>query len=436
MRYHVMPTTVSRRLALKSAFAAFSALAGFPLNGRTATVEPPKGERARLYVPGYRSQEAVEEKTRLIDQAAITRVPRDWHGDQTLLTMLDLADSQAVPKRAAYPVGGHGVHLFPALGVGVFAGMESDSVVGFDLETMDMTAFARPVHPGWLFGGHPVGMPDGRHVAIAERHPAQLRSGDRAADIKRLCGRIVIRDARTLSPVGEMSSFGIRPHEIQITADAKHMVVANYGSTNTREPFDALQLPDVLAPGIAVIEIASGKRVAWIAGADPAAELRHLVAPRLDRIFGITARLAFSDSPEAAGLPQDPVAAQGISFLASPPVRVLEGRALALMKEQPTITRQGLSIAFDVAHDEVLASFPASHAVAVFDGASGEVKKLIHTAAMGLHWPCGLALSPDAAHWYVTGYWRGILTLEAGQHGVESVTDSPQWWGHSHTAMA
>jgi len=422
-------------MAMKSALVAFSAFAGMPANVMATMEQATVGSRARLYVPGYRSLEAIEDNTLLMDMHGVSRVPKSWRGDRTLLTMWDLQADETVPVRAAFPVGGHGVSLLPQLGVGVFAGMESDSLVGFDLSTMDLAAFARPTKSGWLFGGHAVSMPDGLHVAVAERHPALPRSGDTARDRQLLCGRIVVRDASTLSPVGEFSSYGIRPHEIQITADGLHMVIACYGST-VNNASDAMSLlPDVIAPGIAVVEIASGKLVTWIDGADPAAELRHLVAPRLDRIFGITARLALSGSPQAVGLPPDPVALEGISFLSSPPIQVKDRHAIRLMNEQPSLSRQGLSMAYDPDHDEVLATFPASHVVVVFNGASGEVTKVIHTLALGLQWPCGIARSPDGRRWYVTGYWNGLLTLTAGEHSIESITDRPVWWGHSHIAI-
>jgi hypothetical protein len=425
----------SRRTALKSALTAFGALASLSLGVVTAKELVTAGLRARLYVPGYRSLEATQGQSRLIDLPGVSRVPKGWQGNRTLLTMFDLQAEEAIPVRAAYPVAGHGVSLLPQLGLGVFAGMESDSLVGFELSSMDLSAFARPTQPGWLFGGHPVNMPDGRHVAVAERHPALPRSGDSASDRQRLCGRIVIRDARTLAPVGEFSCHGIRPHEIQITADGRHMVVACYGSTVHDTSDDTSLLPDVIAPGIAVVEISSGRLLTWIDGADPAAELRHLVAPRLDRIFGITARLALSRSPQAAGLPSDPVALDGISFLPSAPVQVKDQGAVKLMNGHTALARQGLSIAYDPDHDEVLATFPSSHTLVFFDGTSGDVTKVMDTAALGLHWPCGIARSPDDALWHVTGYWNGLLTLRAGDHSVQSITDHPVWWGHSHTAI-
>ncbi|MDQ7248386.1 YncE family protein [Dongia sedimenti] len=432
----VMAGSLTRRQALEAALVAFTAAAVVPgiRHAAQAGTEPSKW--ARLYVPGYRSELATSGDRLLVDIPEITRVPADWTANRTILNVLDLADPTAEPRRAAYPVRGHGLQVLPALNVGVFSGMESDTVVGFDLDTLDMTAFVRPAQAGWRFGGHPAIMPDGKHVAIAERHPAEPKSGDRAADIARLSGRIVIRDAVTLAPVGAMPSYGIRPHEIQVTDDGRHLVVAHYGSTNVAgSGDDNPDIPDPIAPGIAVIEIASGKLVSWIDGTDPMAELRHLAGKRLDRIFAVTAKMAWAGSPEAAGLEADPGAEHGFEYLASQPVRAVGGHAQQLLSEHVPLTRHGLSVLYDGKSDEILMTFPATHRIALFDGATGTLKKLIRTDALGLRWPCGVALSPDGAAWHVTGYWSGMMTLKTGTHLVGSVAPVPKWWGHSHTVI-
>lgn len=431
-----MARACSRRKVLETAFAAFTAAASISSFAGIARAGTQAKTGARLFVPGYRSELATSGDRLLVDIPEITRVPADWTANRTILNVLDLSDPTAEPRRAAYPVRGHGLQVLPPLNAGVFSGMESDTVVGFDLDTLDMTAFVRPTQEGWRFGGHPAIMPDRKHVAIAERHPADPKSGDRAADIARLSGRIVIRDAVTLAPIGAMPSYGIRPHEIQVTEDGRHFVVAHYGSTNVAgSGDDNPDIPDPIAPGIAVIEISSGKLVSWIDGADPMAELRHLAGKRLDRIFAVTAKMAWADSPEAAGLEADPGAEHGFEYLASQPVRVAEGRTAQLLAGQVPLTRHGLSVLYDGGSDEILMTFPATHSIALFDGATGSLKKLIRTDALGLKWPCGVALSADGSRWHVTGYWNGMLTLQTGSHLIGTVSSLPKWWGHSHTVI-
>jgi hypothetical protein len=421
---------LSRRRALQAALAAFGAVTAAPL--ARAGLAP----RPQLFVPGYRTELARQGETLLVDLPGVSKVPAGWTENRTALNRFDLSDPGSEPKRAVFPVRGHGLQVLRPQGVGIFCGMEHDTVVGFDLDSLDMTALVRPVRPGWRFGGHPALLPDGRHVAIAERHPAEPKSGDRSGDIARLAGRIVIRDAVSLAPVGELPSHGIRPHEIQITADGRHLVVAHYGSTAVAgSSDDNPDLPDPIAPGIAIIETASGKLMAWIDGADPTAELRHLCGQRLDRIFAVTAKMAWADAPEAAGLEADPSAEHGFEYIASPPLRVVGDHAEPLLADSLPMTRHGLSVVYDGAADEILMSFPATHRIALFDGATGAVKKIIRTDAHGLRWPCGVALSPDGAAWHVTGYWSGLMTLRTGTHLIDSVNPLPKWWGHSHTVI-
>lgn len=425
----VAPYALTRRAALKAAAAAFGASAiGLGKTAR-ATSRP-----ARLFVPGYRTAQAEEGGRLIVDLPGVARVPAGWSGPRTLLSVVDLATPEVPPKRAAFPVRGHGVALMPAAGVGILAGMEGDTVVSFDLETLDLVALARPARPGWVFGGHPVPLPDGRHVAVAERAPAAPASGDPATDLARLSGRVVIRDAVSLAPIGDFSSYGLRPHDMQVTGDHRHLVIANYGSTIAAgavagEPV----IPHVLAPCLTIVELSSGRLVDRVAGADPAVELRHLVAPSLARIFGVTAKVIAGVPGEDNG--RDPAAEPGLDYAPALPLKVVGRQARALMADQADLARHGLSIAANPATDEVLITFPARHLVAVFDGATGETKKLIRTDRMGLYWPCGLALSPDGGSWLVTGYWKGVISLQAGSLALEHVSPDPAWWGHSHIVV-
>lgn len=424
---HAGAPVPTRRAALGLLGVGLAAWAG-GAGPALAAARPP-----RLFVPGYRSEEASEGGGLIVDQPGVLRAPRDWTGPRTLLSVYDPATPEAPPQRVAYPVGGHGVAFSPA-GTGIFVSMQNYTVAAFDPDSLDLVALDVPARPDWLFGGHAVNLPGGRHVAISERAPATPASGDRDRDLARLGGRIVIRDALTLQPVGEFPSYGLRPHDLAVTADGRHLVVANYGSTVAAEAAGKPPLPHVVAPCATVIELASGRLVERIAGADPTVELRHLVAPRLDRFFAVTARLGPVEAvPEAERFPgADP----GVDFLPSQPLRMVGGHAEKLLGEQAQVTRQGLSIAWDPAADEVLLAFPSSHTVAVFDGATGATRALIRTDQMGLRWPCGIAHSGDRRHWYISGYRSGLLTLEAGSHRQLALAPQLRWWGHSHTVFA
>ena len=413
---------LSRRQLLTTAMAVVSAGVAGP-----GALAAPGG---RLFVPGYRSSEAMEAGHPLLDQPALVRAPAGWDGPLTLLAMLDLAAPTAPPRRAAYPVRGHGVALAPRAGVAVFAGMEGETVAALDPVSLDLVALARPTRADWRFGGHALTLPDGKHVAIAERAPASPAGADRAADLERMGGRIVIREAASLRPVAEFPSFGLRPHDIQLTDDGRHLVVANYGSTvaDHQDP-DGPVIPHVLAPNAAIIDWASGHLVERWDVDGFGAELRHLVAPSLSRVFAVMAKV----EPASGTGPRDPAAESGLDYASAQPLRRVGGRTMPLLGEAASLARHGLSIAYDRVADAVLVSFPASHHVAVFDGASGRTRHLVDTAALGLAWPCGIALAPDRRHFLVTGYWGGLLPIEVGSHRPQAVVAGPTWWGHSHT---
>jgi hypothetical protein len=416
----------NRRAVLRAALAAFGAVS---LGARDALASQTSH---RLFVPGYRIDEAKNGADLIADLPGVTKVPPAWEGRRTMLSMLDLGDLQAEPLRAILPVRGHSFILPSGTGPAVFVGMESQTTVGFDPSTLEPTALVRPSAEGRTFGGHGVVLPGGQHFAMTERV-----LGDSASDPKMLEGRIVIRDAVTLNPVDELPSYGIRPHEIRLTDDGQHLVVANYGSVAEEGdgPEDYAAPPHVLAPAIAIIEVASGRLVTRIAGAKPEDELRHLVAPNLQRIFSVAVRLDRAGGPDAPW-ERDPEASDGLEYYPAAPVRIAAGSASPLLQDRPELARHGLSLGYDSVSDAILMSFPGSHTVAVFDGATGATRKIIDTAALGLRWPCGLAQTPDRKQWLVAGYWRGLLTLRAGSLLVETVSPQPQWWGHSHMAAA
>jgi hypothetical protein len=86
--------------------------------------------------------------------------------------------------------------------------------------------------------------------------------------------------------------------------------------------------------------------------------------------------------------------------------------------EDPLLARQAQSIVYDRASDEFIATFTSSHAIGVFAGADGRVKRIIQTDRLGLRYPRGLALHPDGQHYAVSGSWRDMLLFRRGTHEV------------------
>ena len=80
------------------------------------------------------------------------------------------------------------------------------------------------------------------------------------------------------------------------------------------------------------------------------------------------------------------------------------------------LMRHGLSIRYDERHDEAIATYPTTHHVMVFDGATGAVSKQLDTRTMGLRYPAGVTFLPDGKHYAVTGHWENMFVFERGTH--------------------
>ena len=81
------------------------------------------------------------------------------------------------------------------------------------------------------------------------------------------------------------------------------------------------------------------------------------------------------------------------------------------------LMRHGLSIRYDERHDEAIATYPSTHHVMVFDGATGAVSKQIDTRTVGLRYPVGVTFLPDGKHYAVTGHWENMLFSSAARTG-------------------
>ena len=176
---------------------------------------------------------------------------------------------------------------------------------------------------------------------------------------------------------------------------------------------------------ITVIEVATGKLVdKHVTGARDI-ELRHLAAGRLDRIFAIQARFG-SDKQDAAQRVDDHAAYDfdqttepGLNYLGAATLKY-DARAKTVTKmgdaKSTRLMRHGLSIRYDERHDEAIATYPSSHQLMLFDGATGAVAKRFDTSKIGLRYPCGITLLPDGRHYAVTGYWENMFVFELGTH--------------------
>ena len=105
--------------------------------------------------------------------------------------------------------------------------------------------------------------------------------------------------------------------------------------------------------------------------------------------------------------------------------------------ESTRYMRHGLSIRYDAVHDEAIASYPSTHQLMVFDGASGALSKRFDLRTVGLRYPCGVTFLPDGKHYAVTGFWENMFVFERGTHRlVRELCLYPMFFGHSHITAA
>ena len=197
----------------------------------------------------------------------------------------------------------------------------------------------------------------------------------------------------------------------------------------------------IVEASITIVDINSGKLVEKYIG-NQRQELRHLCVRDRETIFAVQAELIrhggeerfFASQTTAQDL--DPTNPAGAAFDVAPTVRAdpQSGRLEKLGdRVSRNLMRHGLSIEHDEIHDEVIASYPASHTVLVFDAPTGELKAKIDCAPIGLQYPCGIALLPGQNYYVVTGYMRNLYVFERGSHKLmRELCHYPLNFGHSH----
>ncbi len=382
-----------------------------------------------VYVPGYEPEKAGPGSF-MLDRARLAL--RHGEGPRRLITRIGL-DGEV--RQALMPTWAHDVEIAPDKSVGVLCGFEGRDHVAFDPQTLDLAAVGPAFLPGWRGGGHAVFMDGGKTVLISERAPRQSASDGKLA---RQYGRITIRDAQTLRIRGSHSSHGIDPHDIRLIDGGKHLVIANYGSLPRAGERD-LPVPRRVAEAcVTVIETASGKLLEKFVTNARDTELRHLAAGSRDRIFAIQALLG---GPDFAHLDQteDITSETGIIYRPAPTLKLGHGRKPQAMGGEAATheMRHGLSITYDPQTDQAIATYPSTHQVMVFDGASGALAHKIDTRPLGLDYPCGVTLLPDGKHYAIAGYWRNLFVFERGTHRlVRERCLYPVFYGHSHITAA
>jgi hypothetical protein len=240
---------------------------------------------------------------------------------------------------------------------------------------------------------------------------------------------------------------GIAPHDVSLMADGHHLAVANYGSTLWPEDQTAKPIPYPIEPSLTVVDLRDGRLVHEVRVPDRRLELRHLAAHSPSRVFAIQTRTVevgertefLAGTAEVMGA--DLTIYEGAAYAPAPLLKFdLTGQPAsvrAALPERVIRFRQGQTIVYDPIHDEAIATFTSGHAIAVMDGASGRLKRVIRTDRLGLHNPRGVAFHPNGSHYAVSGSWRDIYLFRRGSHEL----DRDRCWyetlyDHSHMSIA
>ncbi len=410
-----------------------------PLARRPTTPDPGIGAPSpgpAAFIPSYRIDDALFDGVPLRNHPDVSRnLPAGYDGPAVLLTRLALDDATA--RTALMPVGGHGISISPDGRTGIFHCQSATHTISFDPATLDVIAATAPFADARVGGGHAKFLPDGAAFLAAERAPY----GPYLGAAERHFGRIVIRDTETLREIDSFSSHGVAPHDMQVFDNGRHVLVANYGSTQPASWTSDPETARIVAPRATIIEVASGRLVDTIAGTPGETELRHLAIADDGAIAAIQVRTgAPGGSPATyAGLAaRDRTLFNGDREMLSAHMLVRSGdRAREVIAADPMAMRQGLSIAYDPLGHQFMATHPSAHTVVVVDATSGDIAGVVDTRTWGLAYPCGLALHPDGQTYLVAGAFADVITFDRLTHlPVEGRSYRLDGFQHSHMVVA
>ncbi|HXV23832.1 MAG TPA: DUF1513 domain-containing protein [Alphaproteobacteria bacterium] len=412
---------MDRRHFLVGAAGVIGVGAAGAIAAETEQIPLTRPRPAVYLVPGYRSDLAHYRGRPASESPELRRqFPAGYEGPATLITRIDEADGSA--RRALMPIQAHAITVRSGGGLAVWNSMQGKTLLTFDPTSLELGSVSGFAGEEIVGGGHAVFTPDGRQVILTERKQRDAYSG-RPADHY---GQITIRDPETLQTLEVFSTHGMSPHDLALFADGKHVAIANYGSFVANGGWRPL----VQEPCLTILELASGRLVEKLRPPDTTAELRHLAASRFDRLAAVLVRRGALEEEEALLTDRSEVYEADASsfdegvYLPGPLIRfdatVRPVMATLASPRDELLARQAQSMVYDAEADEVIVTFTSSHAVGVFDGARGQVKRMIRTDGLGLRYPRGVALHPDGIHYAVSGSWRDLFLFRRGTHEVDA----------------
>ncbi len=298
------------------------------------------------------------------------------------------------------PARGHDITVKPGGGEWVtFARRPGRFGVAIPVDARRPVWFASK--PDRHFFGHGTFSADGRLLYSTENDYDGAR------------GVIGVRDATDgYKQIGEFPAHGMEPHDIQLLADGRTMVIANGGIRTRPESADELNLPD-MRPSLAYVDVATGDLLEEqrLPPELHQISIRHLAIASGDTIaFGCQYRGPDQDAPPLVGFHR-------------------RGEPLAVVPA-PDETQAGLknyigSVTADRGGGIVAASAPKGGLITYWDVASRR-----YLGVSDLNDGCGLAPTHRSASFLLTSGDGWLVTADA-EGDMARQSSSYSWDNHA-----
>lgn len=167
----------------------------------------------------------------------------------------------------------HGVAAHPKDGTKAVIFARRPGNLAYEIDFSQGEVRRKIVSPaGRHFYGHGAYSSDGKYLFASENDYINDK------------GIVAIYDGATLQRLGEVSSFGVGPHEVRMLSDGKTLVIANGGIiTHPDTGRDKLNL-ESMRPSLVYLDTSTGKQIGEYRINDHLLSIRHLSVGSDDRV--------------------------------------------------------------------------------------------------------------------------------------------------------